>query len=150
MPGAGMTVLFFNVIAGVIISAFSVVEAAQASELTTGKALSTRQFRAFVAHRQGGSELMQLGLRYNTDRELVVPFRIMRTFKQVDRNDDGSVSRAELTGFGLTESEVEDVMEHLDNNGDGNLTLEELMHHIACTRDADDHAPVASIEYARV
>ena len=76
-----------------------------------------------MAHRECGSELMQLGLRYNTDGELVVPFRIMRTFKQVDRNDNGSVSRAELTGFGLTESEVEDVMEHLDNNGDGHLTL---------------------------
>ena len=125
-----MSVLFFNIIAGVILSSFDVVELLRATERRDGT-LDVRSFQRITAH--GSADAPRLSVQFDADRTVHIAASARTLFSFLDSDQSGSITWGELVEHLGSETKANQVWAELDADGDGEVTMADLAFYRAPT-----------------
>eukprot|EP01043_Picozoa_sp_COSAG02_P069728 COSAG02_NODE_12071_length_1603_cov_1.240027_1_plen_313_part_00 len=120
-----MTTLLANLVAGVILSSFSVVETIIEVE-RRNSTLSVRNFRKLTDFRSVTNSRLDIRFEAQLDRRSLRIVPSSRSiFSLMDSEHSGKVSKAELAQHAGVEA-AELILQRLDLDGDASISLEEL------------------------
>jgi hypothetical protein len=125
-----MSVLFFNIIAGVILSAFEIVQTVVETE-KTNMILSVREFHLLTSHRSLGNERLRTQFVDNHSMRVMLSNRALSTlFTDMDSDQDGFITQedlyASIRALGGDEKEASELWSKIDIDGDGKVTRAEM------------------------